>query len=42
LSPCGDNAIAEFAVAYAEQNSKDYAALQQAVQEGRIEARNGI
>jgi uncharacterized protein (DUF2252 family) len=37
-----DKAIAEFAVAYAEQNSKDYAALQQAVEDGRIEARTGI
>ena len=37
-----DEAIAEFAVTYAEQNSKDYATLQQAVQEGRIEARTGI
>ncbi len=37
-----DEAIADFAVAYSEQNSKDYAALQQAVKDGRIQARTGL
>ena len=37
-----DEAIADFAVAYSEQNAKDYAALQQAVKDGRIEARVGL
>ncbi len=33
-----DKAIAGFAVAYADQNEKDHAALDQAVQDGKLEA----
>ena len=35
-----DRAITEFAQAYAEQNDRDYKALQDAVAAGRIEARD--
>jgi uncharacterized protein (DUF2252 family) len=35
-----DKAIASFSFAYADQNEKDYAALKQAIKDGRIEARN--
>lgn len=37
-----DKAIASFANAYADQNDKDYAALQQAAADGRIEVRSGL
>jgi uncharacterized protein (DUF2252 family) len=37
-----DRAIAGFAVAYADQNERDYAALVQAVQSGRIPAETGL
>jgi hypothetical protein len=37
-----DMAIAEFAVAYADQNERDYAALQQAADSGRIEVVSGL
>jgi hypothetical protein len=33
-----DDAIGEFAVAYAEQNSKDYGAFTRAIREKRVEA----
>ena len=35
-------AIADFAGAYAEQNERDYAALREAVESGRISAELGI
>jgi uncharacterized protein (DUF2252 family) len=37
-----DQAIAEFAETYADQNERDYAALQAAVNEGKAEATTGI
>ena len=37
-----DEAIAEFAVAYADQNERDYAALQNAAASGRVAAALGI
>ncbi len=37
-----DQAIAEFAVAYADLNEKDHAALQQAADSGRIEVQTGL
>ncbi|MBK6764065.1 MAG: DUF2252 domain-containing protein [Micrococcales bacterium] len=37
-----DKAIAAFAVAYAEQNERDYAALQAAADSGRIEVLSGL
>jgi len=37
-----DRAIADFAVAYADQNEQDYAALVQAVKSGRIPAETGL
>jgi uncharacterized protein (DUF2252 family) len=37
-----DHAIAEFAETYADQNERDYAALQAAVKDGRAEATVGI
>jgi uncharacterized protein (DUF2252 family) len=37
-----DRAIADFAVAYADQNSRDYAALQDAAASGRIEVTAGL
>jgi uncharacterized protein (DUF2252 family) len=37
-----DKAIADFAEAYAEQNQRDYEALQAAVDSGRIEATTGV
>jgi hypothetical protein len=37
-----DEAIADFAEAYAEQTERDYAALQAAVESGRIKAQTGI
>jgi len=37
-----DEAIAEFAEIYADQNERDYASLQAAVKEGRAEASTEI
>ena len=37
-----DRAVAEFAVAYADQNERDHAALVQAAHDGRITAQEGI
>ena len=37
-----DRALAEFAVAYADQNERDHAALLQAAKEGRIAMREGL
>ena len=37
-----DKALAEFAVAYANQNERDYQALAAAVESGRIVAESGI
>jgi hypothetical protein len=37
-----DRAIADFAVAYAEQNDRDHAALRAAIDEGRIPAHEGL
>jgi hypothetical protein len=37
-----DRAIADFAVAYADQNELDYQALQAAVADGRLQAASGI
>jgi uncharacterized protein (DUF2252 family) len=37
-----DNAIAEFAEEYADQNARDYATFQQAVKTGKIEAMAGV
>jgi uncharacterized protein (DUF2252 family) len=37
-----DRAIAEFSAAYADQNDKDYAALQDAVKSGRLTAHTGV
>jgi hypothetical protein len=37
-----DRAIADFSMAYADQNERDYQALQGAVASGRIEAQSGI
>ena len=37
-----DQAIADFAEAYADQNERDYAALQDAVRDRRVEAVQGI
>jgi len=37
-----DRAVASFAVDYADQNERDYAALQAAVKEGRAEASTEI
>ena len=33
-----DQALAQFAVAYADQNEKDHAALKRAVRDGAVEA----
>jgi uncharacterized protein (DUF2252 family) len=41
-SPAFDRAIASFAEAYADQNQRDYEALQRAVAEGRITAQTGL
>jgi uncharacterized protein (DUF2252 family) len=41
-SPVFDRAIVEFSKAYAEQNLRDYKALQQAVESGRIVAETGL
>jgi hypothetical protein len=37
-----DNAIAEFAETYADQNERDHIALASAVSEGRAEAQSGL
>ena len=37
-----DRAIADFSVAYADQNERDYAALKAAVADGRVQARTGL
>jgi Uncharacterized protein conserved in bacteria (DUF2252) len=37
-----DRAVADFAEAYADQNERDYAALQAAVDSGRIKAKTGL
>jgi uncharacterized protein (DUF2252 family) len=37
-----DRALAEFAVAYADQNERDHAALRQAADDGRIAVREGL
>jgi len=37
-----DQALAEFATAYAEQNQRDYQALSDAVKSGRIKAETGV
>jgi hypothetical protein len=37
-----DQALADFAVAYADQNERDYQALVEAVRSGRITAKTGI
>ncbi len=37
-----DRALADFAVAYADQNERDYDALKQAVESGRVKAETGI
>jgi uncharacterized protein (DUF2252 family) len=37
-----DRAIATFAEAYADQNERDYAALEQAVRDGRLAAERGV
>jgi uncharacterized protein (DUF2252 family) len=37
-----DRAIAEFAAAYADQNERDYAALEEAVKSGRLVAEAGV
>jgi len=37
-----DQALAEFAVAYADQNERDYQALAAAVKNGRIMAETGV
>jgi hypothetical protein len=37
-----DNAVADFAERYADQNERDYASLSAAVTAGRVEARSGV
>jgi uncharacterized protein (DUF2252 family) len=37
-----DRALAEFAVAYADQNDRDHQALVAAIEQGRVQARTGI
>jgi hypothetical protein len=37
-----DNAVADFAEAYADQNERDHAALQAAVADGRVQAQSGV
>ena len=37
-----DRALASFAEAYADQSERDYAALQAAVEAGRVTARTGL
>jgi len=37
-----DRALSRFAETYADQNERDYAALEQAVKEGRVRAETGV
>ena len=37
-----DRAVADFSVAYADQNERDYAALKKAAANGRLEVRTGL
>jgi uncharacterized protein (DUF2252 family) len=37
-----DRAVADFAIAYADQNERDYATLVEAAKKGRIEAKEGL
>ena len=37
-----DRAVADFSVAYADQNERDYAALKKAAADGRLEVRTGL
>src|SRR5829696_4381210 len=37
-----DNAVADFAETYADQNERDHAALAAAVEDGRVEAQSGV
>jgi hypothetical protein len=37
-----DDALTDFAVAYADQTELDHAALQQAIADGRVEAQTGV
>jgi hypothetical protein len=37
-----DNAVADFAETYADQNERDHAALQAAVADGRVQAQSGV
>jgi hypothetical protein len=37
-----DRAIADYSVAYADQNERDYDALKKAVENGQVEARTGL
>ena len=37
-----DEALVDFAVAYADQTKRDYAALKQAISDGRVTAQTGI
>jgi hypothetical protein len=37
-----DNAVADFAETYADQNERDHAALAAAVEDGRVEAQPGV
>ena len=37
-----DDAITEFAELYADQNERDYAALDEAVRSGRLQAETGL
>ncbi len=37
-----DNAIADFSTSYADQNERDHAALQEAVDTGRAQAQTGL
>jgi len=37
-----DRAVADFAIAYADQNEKDHANLDQAIKTGRVLAKTGL
>jgi predicted alpha/beta hydrolase len=37
-----DHAVHEFAVAYADQNERDHAALVEAIKRGRVQAEHGV
>ena len=41
-SPAFENAIAEFAVKYADQNERDYEAFTAAIASGRLNAERGV